>query len=195
MNPWLDVLAKLRAKEAAETAPPEPHQAGADAACVVALFQAKTPEHEPTEPTKPLFVGFVGALPSTFSEICIGSGSGGGEPTKPTKPKAGAEQTQRNTRLQAAGLSQGEAQALAAKLAERDAEGGWNGLRVCLECQHCHGQRGGWWCAAYRAAGSSAPALGQDFPMMLKRCPAFALAGGANTGASYCGSSGRRKRA
>lgn len=79
----------------------------------------------------------------------------------------------------AKGLKRDEAQALLARLAERDAEGGWSGMTVCPGCRHMNGRRGGWGCAAYRAAGSSAPALGQDFPLMLKRCRAFvpALAG------------------
>lgn len=95
---------------------------------------------------------------------------------EPKGADTSAAQQQRITSLQAAGLSQDEARALAARLGERDAEGDWSGMAICLECRHCNGRRGGWWCAAYRAAGSSAPALGQDFPLMLKRCRAFAPA-------------------
>lgn len=98
--------------------------------------------------------------------------------TRQTEGMSAAEQetlAQRAALLQhTAGLSQCHALLLAARLAERDAEGGWNGLRVCLECRHCHGRRGSWLCGAYRAAGSSTPALGQDFPLTFKRCPAFA---------------------
>ena len=90
-----------------------------------------------------------------------------------------AQQQKRVAAFVAKGLKRDEAQALLARLAERDAEGGWSGMTVCPGCRHMNGRRGSWWCAAYRAAGSSAPALGQDFPLMLKRCRAFvpALAG------------------
>jgi len=65
------------------------------------------------------------------------------------------------------GWNEQQAEALAERLTQRDAD---DDRRTCVECLHC---RPGLTCDAYRPAGVGRE-LGRDLATPLQRCPAFA---------------------
>ena len=81
----------------------------------------------------------------------------------------------RRARLMRWGWTEHEAEALAARLVQRDHE--QDDRRLCVECAHLVGAGASRRCGNWRAAGAavqaSDAAIGQDFALLLQRCPGF----------------------
>ena len=137
------------------------------------------PETDTAKPTKPGFVGFVGAIPEPFQKS-------GGDPGAANDPAPDPDRwawphstamntaeidtfTARLARFTDRGLILADAEALADKLVNRDREG--DDRRLCLECASLN--RGGR-CSNWQAAGVAIRArdaqLPGDFTTMLQRC-------------------------
>ena len=70
------------------------------------------------------------------------------------------------------GLSGGDAEALAQRLAWRDQD--MDHRTACAECQNLHGRPGAWRCGNWQRAGIGAPAVPGAFVLtMLQHCPGF----------------------
>lgn len=140
------------------------------------------PETDTAKPTKPGFVGSVGAIPETFQKS-------GGDPGAANDPAPDPDRwawphstamntaeidtfTARLARFTDRGLILADAEALADKLVNRDREG--DDRRLCLECASLHrGGRCGNWQAAGVAIRARDAQLPGDFTTMLQRCGGF----------------------
>jgi hypothetical protein len=142
---------------------------------------------KPTKPTKPGCVGFVSALRSAHPEIAGAPPVRSAPPAvveawppeaNPADPEA-AERARRRgwriARLLAWGWKLAAAEALAARLAQRDAKG--DDRAACVECRHWRPSR----CANHVAAGLLSANVGGELARMLQRCPGFGATGGGCT--------------
>ena len=70
------------------------------------------------------------------------------------------------------GLSGGDAEELAQRLAWRDQD--FDRRTACAECQHLHGRPGAWRCGNWQRADVGGPAIPSVFvAQMLQHCPGF----------------------
>ena len=162
---------------------------------------AMPPEPDPTKPTKPLFVGFVGT-PAGLSQKSGGDATAANEPAHAQDFDGGMSGTQADalaltddpdrhswphtTAMNTAeidaltarvhlftrrGIGGTESEGLADGLVIRDRDG--DDRRLCLECQHLRGGGRSWACNQWRAAGHGAAGIPADMVMLLQRCDGF----------------------
>ena len=137
------------------------------------------PEPDPTEPTKPGFVGFV--VPTMAHTPKIGADSRAANDPAPDPdrwcwPRSSAMNgaeieafTARVERFTDKGLGLDDANNLANKLVIRDRD--QDDRRLCLECAHFTANTS---CRNHKAADVP-PMVGGDFSVGLQRCQGFAL--------------------
>lgn len=140
-----------------------------------------------TEPTKRVFVGFVGTPPDRIRFSMPEKAAPDSDPTKTTERvsvvsvgtppdhiqnfDAADIYTARLALFTDRGLNLVTATALADRLALRDCQR--DDRRVCLECAHISGATASRRCSQWRQAGLGSQEVPRELPILLQRCKGF----------------------
>lgn len=148
---------------------------------------AVAPESDPTEPTKPLFVGFVG----TWAGLSQKSGCSSAPANDPTPCCVPALDPDRHCWPHSTAMNTAEIEVFTARvhlftrhsldsiqgegladgLVIRDREG--DDRRLCLECLHLRRRAGLWSCNQWKRAGLAEANVPAEVVKQLQRCDGF----------------------